>query len=119
MHEQVMQLKETKKTYEPFFHKRKAFKHEAEVRVLVDDRRWYQIMGMSSMGANWKIGERMQEIPEDVDRLNEIEKRLTKSMGHWIEKEIPVYFCQPIESLNKYISAVKVHRWLKNGTLNL
>lgn len=109
MHEQVMQLKETKKTYEPFFHKRKAFRHEAEVRVLIDDRRWYQIMGMSSMGANWKIGERMQEIPEDVDRLNEIEKRLTKSMGHWIEKKIPVDFCQPIESLNKYISAVKVH----------
>lgn len=51
----------------------------------------------------------MQEIPEDVDRLNEIENRLTKSMGHWIEKELPVDFCQPIESLNKYISAVKVH----------
>lgn len=109
MHEQVMQLKETKTIYEPFFHKRKAFKHEAEVRVLVDDARWYQVVGMSSMGANWRIYKKMQEIPEDVDRLNEVEKRLTEYMGHWIEKELPVNFCQSITCLNKYISGVKVH----------
>lgn len=34
----------------------------------------------------------MQENPEDVDRLNEVEKRLTEYMGHWIEKELPVNF---------------------------
>lgn len=109
MHKQVLQLKEKKKIYEPFFHKRKAFEHEAEVRVLIDDKRWYQIMEMSSRGANWKIYEKMQEFLEDVDRLDEIEKRLTEYMGHWIEKEIPVNFYQTITCLNKYISGVKVH----------
>ena len=77
MHEQVMQLKEAKIIYEPFFHKRKAFKHEAEVRVLVDDTCRNQVAGMSSMGATWKIDEKMEEISQDVEKLNEIEKRLT------------------------------------------
>lgn len=94
MHEQVLQLKETQKIYEPFFHKRKAFKHEAEVRVLIDDAQRYQIMEMSSRGANWKIHEKMQDIPEDIDRINEIEKRLTEYMGHWIKKETDVNFYQ-------------------------
>ncbi len=52
---------------------------------------------------------KMQGILEDVDRLDEVEKRLTEYMGHWIEKEIPVNFYQTITCLNKYISGVKVH----------
>ena len=46
---------------------------------------------------------------KDILRLNEVEKRLTEYMGHWIEKELPVNFCQSITCLNKYISGVKVH----------
>lgn len=109
MHEQVLQLKERLSIYEPFFHKRRAFKHEAEVRVLIDDIRWYQIMGLSSQGANWKIHEKMQEIPADIDRINEIEKRLAEYMGHWKKKELNIDLYQSIECLNKYISGVKVH----------
>lgn len=108
-HKQVLQLKEKLSIYEPFFHKRSAFKHEAEVRVLVDDVRWYEITGMSSRGANWKIYEKMQEIPEDIDRINEIENRLVKYMGWWIEKELDTNLYQSIACLNKYISGVKVH----------
>ena len=109
MHKQVLQLKEKLKTYEPFFHKRKAFKHESEVRVLIDDKKWYQIAGMSSWGANWNIHEKMQEISDDVSRLDEIDKRLTEYMGHWKEKEVPVDLYQTITCLNKYILGVKVH----------
>lgn len=109
MHEQVLQLKEKRSIYEPFFHKRRAFKHESEVRVLIDDIRWYQIMELSSQGANWKIHEKMQEIPEDIDRINEIEKRLEEYMGHWKEKKLDIDLHQSIGCLNKYISGVKVH----------
>ena len=51
----------------------------------------------------------MKEVPEDVDRLDEIEKRLTEYMGDWIEKELPANFYQTITCLNEYISGVKVH----------
>ena len=64
---------------------------------------------MSSRGANWKIYEKMQEIPEDIDRINEIENRLVKYMGWWIEKELDTSLYQSIACLNKYISGVKVH----------
>lgn len=109
MHEQVLQLKQKGSIYEPFFHKRRAFKHEAEVRVLIDDTRRYEIMGLSSQGANWKIYEKMQEIPEDIDRINEIEKRLEEYMGHWKKKKLDVDLYQSIVCLNKYISGVRVH----------
>ena len=57
----------------------------------------------------------MQEIPEDVDRLNEVEKRLTEYMGHWIEKELPVNFCQSITCLNNTYQELRFIQWLKNG----
>lgn len=119
MYKQVLQLKESRKTYEPFFHKRKAFKHEAEVRVLIDDVRWSQIMEMSSLGANWKIYEKMQGMSEDADRLNEVEKRLTEYMGHWIEKKIPINFYQTITCLNNYILGVRVHPMAENWYVEL
>ena len=64
---------------------------------------------MSSMGATWKIDEKMEEISQDVEKLNEIEKRLTEYMGHWKGKKLDVNFFLPIKYLNKYISGVKVH----------
>ena len=41
LHGQIMQLKQTCSTYEPFLHKRKAFRHEYEIRILLDDVRWF------------------------------------------------------------------------------
>lgn len=109
VHEQLLQLKEENITYEPFFHKRAAFEHEKEVRVLVDDAQRYQIAKMSSIIANWDIHETMQKIPEDERKIDEIEKRLKESMGHWIRKETHANIYRTIKNLNKYISAVKVH----------
>ncbi len=57
---QIQQLKHTLSIYEPYLHKRKAFKHEKEIRVLVDDSKYFQMTEMSMMGANWKIFETMQ-----------------------------------------------------------
>lgn len=106
---QILQVKENQKVYEPFFHKRKAFKHEAEVRVLIDDKRWYNASWMRTFEAKWKMDEKMQEFSEDIDRINEIEKRLEACMGRWVEKELCVNYYQPIKSLNRYISGVRVH----------
>ena len=58
MKKQILQVKENQKVYEPFFHKRKAFKHEAEVRVLIDDKRWYNASWMRTFEAKWKIDEK-------------------------------------------------------------
>lgn len=57
LHGQIMQLKQTCSTYEPFLHKRKAFRHEYEIRILLDDVRWFSITEMSRMGASRKIDE--------------------------------------------------------------
>lgn len=109
LHKQVMQLKETKKIYEPFFHKRSAFEHEKEFRVLIDDAAWYQMSDMSKMGANWKIDARMQDLPNDTDRIEEIEKRLVQHMGHWKEEKISNDYYLEMDKLSCYILGVKVN----------
>lgn len=41
------------------------------MRVLIDDSRWYQMTEMSSMGANWKIFETMQNKKTDKELLDD------------------------------------------------
>ncbi len=117
-HMQVRQLKETLSIYEPFLHKRKAFKHEAEKRILIDDKRWYHILSMNSMGANWKIYETVQGMSDD-EILKEIEKRLEQYLGHIKAEAISNNFYVPISDLSKYISAVKVNPFAEDWYVEL
>jgi len=116
MHMQVTQLKDSLSIYEPFLHKRKAFKHEAEKRVLIDDKRWYQILSMNSMGANWKIYETVQGMTDD-EILEEIECRLNKYLGHI--NNIPNNYFIDIADLSKYISGVKVNPFAEDWYVDL
>lgn len=108
MHMQVKQLKDTLSIYEPFLHKRKAFKHEAEKRILLDDTRAYHLLSMNIMGANWKIYETVQNL-SDEEILEEIEQRLGKYLGHIDKENIPDNYYVGIKDLSKYILGVKVN----------
>ena len=118
MHMQVQQLKDTLSIYEPFLHKRKAFKHEAEKRVLIDDKCWYQMVSLSSMGANWKIYETVQGM-SDEEILEEIEHRLSNYLGHVNVKNIPCNYYVDITELSKYISGVKVNPFAEDWYVDL
>ncbi len=118
MHMQVEQLKKSLSIYEPFLHKRKAFRHEAEKRILIDDKRWNEVLGLNIMGANWHIFETMQDM-SDEERLKEIEERLGKYLGHINEKNISNNFYVEEIDLPKYIVGVKVNPFAEDWYVEL
>lgn len=119
LHGQIMQLKQTCSTYEPFLHKRKAFRHEYEIRILLDDVRWFSITEMSRMGASWKIDETVKTLKEHKRILDEIEHRLDEYMGHWNEKTLAIDYFVDITDLSKYVSGVRVNPFAEEWYVKL
>lgn len=115
---QIRQLKKSLSIYEPFLHKRTAFKHEAEYRVLIDDTQKYHLLSMNIMGANWKLYENVQGLSEE-EILEEIERRLAGYLGSYVESKIPNNYYVEIEDLSKYISGVKVNPFAETWYVNL
>jgi hypothetical protein len=109
IHKQILQQKDSLSIYEPFLHKRKAFEHEKEVRVLIDDIRWNQMTKLSGMGATWNIDKDMDKLQTDEERIDEIEKRLRGYLNHWNENVIPDNFYIENINLNAYIMGVTVN----------
>lgn len=116
---QVEQLKNTLSVYEPFLHKRKAFRHEAETRVLIDDIKWFQISEISMMGANWKIFETMNQLSDDEQILEEINNRLDRYVGKWKEESMSQNYYINIDELSKYITGVKVNPFAEDWYVDL
>ena len=50
---------DSKLTHETYFHKRPAFKHEREVRLLIADNRLYIRENLSSLSVKWNIAEQV------------------------------------------------------------
>lgn len=117
-HMQVEQLKNSLSIYEPFLHKRKAFKHESETRILIDDKRWYSQLSLSIMGATRKIHESLYELT-DEERLEEIDKRLEQYMDNFIIEKLPQSYLASVENLGEYISGVKVNPFAEQWYVDL
>lgn len=119
MHRQILQLKDSRNVCEPYIHKRKAFKHESERRILIDDLNWYQMTELSKMGANWEIFETMKQKKEDKEILEEIVRRLDKYLDKWVTKKLPnEYYVEGID-LKKYISEVVVNPFAEDWYVKL
>ncbi len=116
---QIQQLRQTLSIYEPYLHKRKAFSHENEIRVLVDDNRYFQMTEMSMMGANWKIFEAMQQKKNDREILEEIMSRLDKYLDKWNNNNLPNSIYIDEIDLKEYISAVVVNPFAEKWYVDL
>lgn len=118
-HIQIQQLKKSLSTYEPYLHKRKAFKHEKEMRILIDDSRWYQMTELGSMGANWQIYDTMQKKKTNSEILDEIIDRLNNYLDKWnTDKLSDSIYIEEID-LKKYISAVVVNPFAEKWYVDL
>ena len=91
--QQVAQMRDSKLTYETYFHKRPAFKHEREVRLLIADNRLYIKENLSSLSVKWNIAEQVmgKNDEEIIDYLTEriLSQRIDYESGNnanvWIE----------------------------------
>lgn len=118
LHAQVKQLKDTLNVYEPFLHKRRAFCHEHEKRILIADNNWNDMLGMSVMGATWEIHEKMEGLQDD-DRIEEIRRRLTEYLDHFIEENMQNNYYIKIDNISKYISGVTVNPFAEDWYVEL
>jgi hypothetical protein len=116
---QVSQLKGSLRSFEPFLHKRRAFEHEKEVRVLIDDVRWNQVTNLCRMGATWKINEAMDERLTDGEKVDEIVRRLNELWNTWNEEALADNFYVENIDLNDYITAVTVNPFAETWYVEL
>ena len=83
----------SKLTHETYFHKRPAFKHEKEVRLLIADTSLYIRENLSSLGVKWNIAEQVmgKNDEEIIEYLTErilshrIDYKLSSNANVWVE----------------------------------
>ncbi len=60
MEQQISQMKDSLLVHETYFHKRPAFKHEGEYRLLIADNSLYIAEDLSSLSVKFKIEEQVK-----------------------------------------------------------
>ena len=91
--QQIAQMGDSKLTHETYFHKRPAFKHEKEVRLLIADTSLYIRENLSSLGVKWNIAEQVmgKNDEEIIEYLTErilshrIDYKLSSNANVWVE----------------------------------
>lgn len=82
MEQQISQMKDSLLVHETYFHKRTAFKHEGEYRLLIADNSLYIAEDLSSLYMKFKIEEQVKgkAVDEIIDYLTE---RICKQRANW------------------------------------
>ena len=125
---QLLQTRNTKRTAETYYHKRKAFKHENEVRVIVfdqDNNPMYTFIGLCKEMVFHYL---KQELLVKVDVYNS-ESIILEKLAEKMAESLPEYKdSQKMSSLNinlddteisEYIKGVMVHPQAEDWIVNL
>ena len=107
---QVELLRNSKRVVEPFYHKRVAFQHENEKRVILVNKSKLMIDGLSAKGAlfNFEKANAGKNLTTD-DMLNEIDKEILKMQYPFEKEKLKTEMFVQISDLSQYISSVMVH----------
>lgn len=103
-------LKESKRAVEPFYHKRLAFEHEREKRVILISNYKKMIDGLSTMGAlfNFEKANAGRQLSTD-DMLEQVEKEILKMQYPFEKEKLRKEMFVQISDLSQYILSVMVH----------
>ncbi len=104
---QTGQMKDSLLVQESFFHKRKAFQHEKEYRLVITDNR-LNLAGLESMGVKYKISEKV-EGKTDSEIINYLVEKIKNNRAE-LKKECivqPLY--GDIPQVSDLIESVMVH----------
>lgn len=108
-------LKQCKKTVDPFFHKRKAFEHENEKRVILFHSARAAVAGFASKGAHANFYRNNEKLFDNLDGLDskvllpKIEEEIDK-MSNWpMEEKTRKELFIKIPDISQYIKSVMIH----------
>ena len=114
--EQLHDLKKTLSVYEPYFHKRQAFEHEKEYRVIISDNSKQRLIQLSAWAASYSFTFRKNATRKTIEDLSEkIEKNLYRTDKDKVEDNVYV----PIDKLSDYIIEVRVNPFAEDWYVKL
>lgn len=82
LEQQISQMKDSLLAHETYFHKRPAFRHEGEYRLLIADNSLYSAEGLSSFGVKFKIEEQVKG-KTDEEIIDYLTERICAQRADW------------------------------------
>lgn len=119
--ELIKDIYKTKRVTEPFFHKRRAFEHEHEKRIILLDKR--QVMIYSQLPAwavlnNFRKNNDLSQLSPD-DAIKRITNEVNKLNSPIYTKDAQKSIEVPIPDIRVYIKSVMVHPQAENWIVDL
>ena len=107
LQQQIEQMGETESAYESYFHKRSAFRHEGEYRLLIVDNSLSGAAFMSSFGVKFKIEEQVKD-KSDEEIISYLTEKIYEQRVGW-KKDNDFIKIEKAGDISEYIEGVMVH----------
>ena len=105
---QIACFRESRFSCEAYFHKRKAFQHEREYRLLIKDDSFSVADGLSSYGAQFNLHREPTNQPEE-EWIEALTDNLYTLKYDYSKEKIEQVMIKEIDDLEKFIEGVMVH----------
>lgn len=117
LEQQISQTKDSLFAHEAYFHKRPAFKHEGEYRLIIVDNSLFSAEGLSSIGVKFKIEEQVRN-KTDEEIIDYLTEKIYEQRANWEKIEEHNVRIEDAGNISEYIEGVMVHpmapKWYVN-----
>lgn len=112
---QIKDIKRTNSTYEPYFHKRDAFEHEKEYRVLIDPNSYMIFENLSAMASIFE----MSKNDANKGEIEKISEAIEKFLYQYKKEEVDDNYYVTIKDIEKYIIQIRVNPFAEDWFVDL
>lgn len=108
LEQQISQMKDSLLAHETYFHKRPAFRHEGEYRLLIADNSLYSAEGLSSFGVKFKIEEQVKG-KTDEEVIDYLTERICAQRADWDRIGDNHIRIEDAGDISEFLEGVMVH----------
>lgn len=105
---QIAQMKDSRLVHETYFHKRPAFRHEGEYRLLIVDNSLFHAESLSSDAVKYKIEEQIKN-KSDEEKINFLTEKICAKRVEWDVSDNTNIRIEKVEDISTFIEGVMVH----------
>ena len=108
LEQQIRQMKDSLLAHETYFHKRPAFRHEGEYRLLIADNSLYSAEGFSSFGVKFKIEEQVKN-KTDEEIIEYVTNKICAQRPDWNRNGDNNVRIEDAGDISEFLEGVMVH----------
>lgn len=108
LEQQISQMKDRLLAHETYFHKRPAFRHEGEYRLLIADNSLYSAEGLSSSGVKFNIEEQIKG-KNDEEIIDYLSERICDQRANWDRFGDNNVRMEDAGDISEFLEGVMVH----------